>query len=78
MNILSYHGERGKFLEQRWAFCIAVRAISRSLAEALKTVGKRFEFVELYDNRDSFKKEILATIGLDLNGYVLDDCAIDY
>ena len=47
-------------------------------SEALKTVGKRFEFVELYDNRDKFKHEILQTIGSDLNGYVLDDCAIDY
>ena len=47
-------------------------------SEALKTVGKRFEFVELYDNRDKFKHEILQTIGSDLNGYALDDCAIDY
>ncbi|MBX2871709.1 MAG: flotillin family protein [Saprospiraceae bacterium] len=47
-------------------------------SEALKTVGKRFEFVELYDNREKFKKEIIAIIGSDLNGYVLDDCAIDY
>lgn len=47
-------------------------------SEALKTVGKRFDFVELYDNREKFKKEIMNTIGEDLNGYVLDDCAIDY
>lgn len=47
-------------------------------SEALKTVGKRFEFVELYDNREKFKQEIINIIGLDLNGYVLDDCAIDY
>ncbi|MEZ5041751.1 MAG: flotillin family protein [Saprospiraceae bacterium] len=47
-------------------------------SEALKTVGKRFEFVELYDNREKFKKEIINIIGSDLNGYVLDDCAIDY
>lgn len=47
-------------------------------SEALKTVGKRFEFVELYDNREKFKQEILNIIGSDLNGYVLDDCAIDY
>lgn len=47
-------------------------------SEALKTVGKRFDFVELYDNREKFKKEIIAIIGSDLNGYVLDDCAIDY
>lgn len=47
-------------------------------SEALKTVGKQFEFVELYDKRDKFKNEILKVIGTDLNGYRLDDCAIDY
>ena len=47
-------------------------------SEALKTVGKRFDFVELYDSREKFKQEILSIIGTDLNGYVLDDCAIDY
>lgn len=47
-------------------------------SEALKTVGKRFNFIELYDSRERFKKEILETIDEDLNGYKLDDCAIDY
>ena len=47
-------------------------------SEALKTAGKRFDFVELYDNREKFKQVILNIIGSDLNGYVLDDCAIDY
>ncbi|MEO0338260.1 MAG: flotillin family protein, partial [Bacteroidota bacterium] len=47
-------------------------------SEAIKTVGKRFDFIELYDNRDSFKQEIQSTIGKDLNGYILDDCSIDY
>ena len=47
-------------------------------SEALKTVGKRFNFVDLYDSREEFKKQILDIIGTDLNGYVLDDCAIDY
>jgi len=47
-------------------------------SEGLKTVGKRFDFVDLYDSRELFKKEILEAIGRDLNGYVLDDCAIDY
>ena len=47
-------------------------------SEALKTVGKQFEFVELYDKRDQFKDEILKVIGTDLNGYRLDDAAIDY
>ncbi|WP_192820229.1 flotillin family protein [Rufibacter sp. LB8] len=47
-------------------------------SEALKTVGKHFDFVELYQSREDFKRQILQTIGTDLNGYVLDDCAIDY
>jgi len=47
-------------------------------SEALKTVGKQFDFVELYNSRERFKQEILNTIGTDLNGYALDDCAIDY
>ena len=47
-------------------------------SEALKTVGKQFDFTELYTEREKFKNEILAHIGTDLNGYVLDDAAIDY
>lgn len=47
-------------------------------SEALKTVGKQFDFVDLYDQRDKFKSEILKVIGTDLNGYNLDDAAIDY
>ena len=47
-------------------------------SEALKTVGKKFDFVELYTDREKFKSEILQIIGTDLNGYVLDDAAIDY
>ena len=47
-------------------------------SEALKTVGKHFDFIELYNSREQFKQQILTIIGTDLNGYVLDDCAIDY
>ena len=47
-------------------------------SEALKAVGKGFNFVDLYTNRKEFKDEILQIIGTDLNGYILDDCAIDY
>lgn len=47
-------------------------------SEALKTVGKKFDFTDLYTERDKFKDEILAHIGTDLNGYILDDAAIDY
>lgn len=47
-------------------------------SEALKTVGKRLDFEELYTKRDEFKDQIIAVIGKDLNGYVLDDAAIDF
>ena len=47
-------------------------------SEALKTVGKRFDFVQLYDERDKFKAAMLEVIGKDLNGYALVDCAIDF
>jgi uncharacterized membrane protein YqiK len=47
-------------------------------SEALKTVGKRLEFEQLYTQRDDFKDQIIDVIGKDLNGYVLEDAAIDY
>ena len=47
-------------------------------SEALKTVGKKFEFESLYTDRDSFRDEIVEIIEKDLNGYVLEDVAIDY
>ncbi len=55
-----------------------VALFDAKFSEALKTVGKKFEFVELYTEREKFKHEILQVIGTDLNGYNLDDCAIDY
>ena len=55
-----------------------IELFDAKFSEALKTVGKRFEFVELYEERDKFKEAILQVIGTDLNGYILDDCAIDY
>ena len=47
-------------------------------SEALKTVGKRFDFIELYEERETFRDEIIKIIGTNLNGFVLDDAAIDY
>ena len=55
-----------------------VEFFDAKFSEALKTVGKQFAFVDLYNSRERFKNEILKTIGTDLNGYVLDDAAIDY
>ncbi len=55
-----------------------VELFDAKFSEALKTVGKQFEFVSLYNSREKFKHEILNIIGTDLNGYILDDCAIDF
>jgi len=47
-------------------------------SEALKTVGKQFDFVDLYNKRNEFREEMNNLIGSDLNGYILDGSAIDY
>ncbi|QMV71667.1 flotillin family protein [Comamonas piscis] len=47
-------------------------------SEALKTVGKQIDFVKLFENRQEFRDQIIHVIGNDLNGYVLEDVAIDY
>ncbi len=47
-------------------------------SEALKTVGKQLDFVDLYTQRDEFRDQIIRVIGTDLNGYSLEDAAIDY
>jgi uncharacterized membrane protein YqiK len=47
-------------------------------SEALKTVGYQMNFVDLYTQRDSFKDSIINVIGQDLNGYSLEDAAIDF
>jgi len=47
-------------------------------SEALKTVGKQLDFVDLYTKRNEFRDQIIQVIGTDLNGYSLEDAAIDY
>lgn len=47
-------------------------------SEALKTVGKQMEFTTLFTEREAFKERIIRVIGADLNGYRLEDVAIDY
>lgn len=47
-------------------------------SEALKTVGKQLDFSDLYTKRNEFRDRILHVIGTDLNGYSLEDAAIDY
>lgn len=55
-----------------------IELFDAKFSEALKTVGKQYDFVDLYTSRESFKDRILKIIGRDLNGYILDDAAIDY
>ncbi|MEV6104019.1 flotillin family protein [Streptomyces sp. NPDC051940] len=47
-------------------------------SEGLKTVGKQLDFADLYTKRDEFRDRIIAVIGTDLNGYSLEDAAIDF
>lgn len=47
-------------------------------SEGLKTVGKRLNFEDLYKEREVFKDQIVSVIGKDLNGYMLEDAAIDF
>ena len=57
---------------------LLVELFDAKFSEALKTAGKQFDFEDLYTERVQFKEKILGIIGTDLNGYVLDDAAIDY
>jgi flotillin len=47
-------------------------------SEALKTAGKQMEFHSLFTERITFRDQIQATIGKDLDGFLLQDVAIDY
>lgn len=47
-------------------------------SEALKSVGKGLDFEDLYTKRERFRDDIIGVIGKDLNGYVLEDAAIDF
>ena len=55
-----------------------VELFSGKFAEALKSAGKAMDFVQLYDQRAQFRASVIDVIGDDLNGYVLDDVAIEY
>ena len=47
-------------------------------SDALKSVAKEMDFESLYTDRIPFRQVIIDTIAFDLNGYVLEDVAIDY
>ncbi|MCM8543227.1 MAG: flotillin family protein [Lentisphaeraceae bacterium] len=54
-----------------------IELFDAKFSEALKTVGKQFDFEDLYTQRQLFKERIIEVIGTDLNGYSLEDAAID-
>jgi len=47
-------------------------------SDALETIAKRMTFGELDQDRERFKDSVLDVIGRDLNGFVLDDMALDH
>lgn len=47
-------------------------------SEALKTAGKQMKFQDLFTERLRFRDQIQSTIGKDLDGFLLQDVAIDY
>ncbi|MBR90872.1 MAG: flotillin [Verrucomicrobiales bacterium] len=47
-------------------------------SDALKAAGKQMDFADLYTKRTEFRNMIINEIGKDLNGYKLEDVAIDY
>jgi flotillin len=55
-----------------------VELFDAKFSEALKTAGKQFDFEDLYTKRDELKRAMIEIIGTDLNGYSLEDAAIDY
>lgn len=55
-----------------------IELFDAKFSEALKTVGKQFDFVNLYTDREQFRDEIIRQIGDDLNGYKLEGAHIDY
>ena len=55
-----------------------IELFAAKFAEALKTAGKQMDFVELYEKREAFRSGVIGVIGEDLNGYVLDDVAIEF
>jgi len=47
-------------------------------SEALKTVAKDFDFLDLCANRYVFEQQVMNNIGDELNGYVLENVVVAY
>jgi uncharacterized membrane protein YqiK len=50
---------------------------SAKFSEALYTVAGHLDYKTLFTDRARYKDEIISIIGIDLNGFVLDDAAIE-
>ncbi len=46
--------------------------------EAIRTVASQFDFETINNEAEKFKVEVLVMIGRDLNGFMLDDLAMNY
>jgi uncharacterized membrane protein YqiK len=56
----------------------AVRAYFHpKLVESVRTVTRQFEFEALQSDRERYHDQLIQFIGRDLNGYVLDDAAVE-
>lgn len=51
---------------------------SGKFREAVIIVGANKTFEVIYQNIEQFKLELLQLVGMDLNGFVLDDCSIKH
>lgn len=51
---------------------------SAEFNDALETAARAVRFEELDRDRQQFKDEVLSIIGRDLNGFVLEDVALDH
>lgn len=57
---------------------ILAQLFEPKFSDALKTAGRDFNFEDLLNKRVDFRESIKRHVGTDLNGYVLDDAAIDH
>lgn len=48
------------------------------LSEAISTVGKQIDFEDLFSKRSEVKDRVLAQVGSDLDGFVLEEAAIEH
>jgi flotillin len=53
------------------------RYFSSKFSEVLKTVVRNFDFQELLDKRDQFRKEVTEMLENDLDGFILHQVSID-